>query len=583
MKRPGIVLSVSLSLMPLILVLDWLSGQPVQVQSAVLTVCANGCDYSSIQSAIDAAAPGDTVAVASGDYTESLTLSKTVSLIGANAADTIVHALPDNRVLTVTGETITPSVVISGLTLMGGVSAAGGGLMIENLAQPHVENLVLTQNHALNGGGLHVASGQPQTFANVNLIANSADNEGGGGYLGDPVTLIGGQISDNNTSSGVWGAWGGGLYSADYLTLSGTLISHNDAYKASWQCPRPHYCTERGTGGGVWANYPITIINSRFEGNTAYEQGSALSARSGGTIVNSLFVCNSGDGLYAIGNLDVLNTTIACPTATVTRALNIQNQGHITNTIISGAVIGVETQGTVWEDYNLYADVSTPLSGTIHQGGHSLQGAPLFVNAAAGDYHLTVQSAALNSGINTDLTVDFEGDPRPSGASADIGYDEFLLPFASYLPLIQRSGVYHQIIVKSTGHCLDVQGASMEEAAPAITYPCNHQDNQTWVSAPFSPETSYYDFNAKHSQQCLDVLAASLANGAAVIQWPCHQSDNQLWLLESVGNNYYRVRARHSNKCLDANGPLTQAGYVSVVQNSCQNTNSQLWKFEPQP
>lgn len=583
MNRMSATLSLSLSLLPLIFVLNWLGDQPGQIQATTLTVCASGCDYASMQAAIDAAQPGDTVAVASGVYTESLTLSKTVSLIGANAANTIVHALPNNRVLTVTGETITPSVVISGFTLTGGFNAAGGGLSIENLAQPHVENLVLFQNSALDGGGLYVAAGKPQTFLYVRIIGNTA-LIGGGGYLGSDSTFIGGQITDNNASTSNYGsALGGGLYANGHLTLSGTIVSHNDAHLFAWQCPRPHYCNDRGSGGGVYANYPVTIINSRFESNSSYEQGDAVSARQGGTIVNSLFVCNSGDVVYAAGNLTVLNTTLACPTTYGQVAINVQGQGHITNTLISGIPIGIQAQGTAWEDYTLFSNVITSVSGTVNQGGHSLQGAALFADAAAGDYHLTAQSAALNSGTNTDLAVDFEGDPRPSAAATDIGYDEFPFQFAIYLPLLQRPGVYHQITVKSTGHCLDVQGSATDPAAPVITYPCNTQDNQTWVSAPLLSEASYYEFNAKHSRQCLDVLAASLANGAAILQWPCRQTDNQLWQIESMGNNYYRVKARHSNKCLDANGPLTQAGYVSVIQNSCQNTNSQLWKFEPRP
>src|SRR5436305_4385712 len=58
---------------------------------------------SSIQAAIDAANDGDTVLVPAGLYTESLTLNKPVSLIGADANTTVIHALANQRVLTVTG------------------------------------------------------------------------------------------------------------------------------------------------------------------------------------------------------------------------------------------------------------------------------------------------------------------------------------------------------------------------------------------------------------------------------------------------------------------------------------------------
>ena len=67
----------------------------------------------SIQAAIDAANDGDTIVVNAGDYTESLTLSKPVSLTGVNSDTTIIQP-SGQRVLTVTGATISTSVVISG-------------------------------------------------------------------------------------------------------------------------------------------------------------------------------------------------------------------------------------------------------------------------------------------------------------------------------------------------------------------------------------------------------------------------------------------------------------------------------------
>ncbi len=74
----------------------------------------------SVQHAIDVANTGDQVLIASGLYTQSTTLYKPVSLTGVSSDTTILHAVAGQRVLTVTGATISNSVVISGMTFTGG-------------------------------------------------------------------------------------------------------------------------------------------------------------------------------------------------------------------------------------------------------------------------------------------------------------------------------------------------------------------------------------------------------------------------------------------------------------------------------
>ena len=54
-------------------------------RAATITVCASGCDYTTIQAAVDAAATGDTISVAAGTYTGNVTIGKAVTLEGAKA------------------------------------------------------------------------------------------------------------------------------------------------------------------------------------------------------------------------------------------------------------------------------------------------------------------------------------------------------------------------------------------------------------------------------------------------------------------------------------------------------------------
>ena len=53
-------------------------------QASTITVCPSGCDYTSIQTAVYAAKPNDTIEVHSGTYNESVVLTKDIAFNGTD-------------------------------------------------------------------------------------------------------------------------------------------------------------------------------------------------------------------------------------------------------------------------------------------------------------------------------------------------------------------------------------------------------------------------------------------------------------------------------------------------------------------
>jgi predicted outer membrane repeat protein len=196
----------------------------------------------SIQTCIDSAIDGDTIVIAAGDYTESLTLNKAVSLTGVNSATTIIHALPNDRVLTVT-VALTSSTIISGLTFMGGNVYGVGGIV----------------------GGIYAATGT-LTLLNSRIVSNT--------YTGVDTydAIIIGCLFLNNLQG---------------LNVQHTLYSTSSAFI--------------NNGGGVTVDGATTIVDSWFENTSGYNgyTNSGLSVSSGGLILsNTTFISNSQNAVY---------------------------------------------------------------------------------------------------------------------------------------------------------------------------------------------------------------------------------------------------------------------------------------------
>lgn len=243
-----------------------------------------------------------------------------VSIIGAGASTTIIQQTNGIDRVIEQDELLNGDIplTISNLTLTGGHCtssgldcSAGGGAVLAgfvagdtlNLSSVVVEsNISADTADAGNQGGGVAMSGPGFTITNSSFLNNSvttASNStglGAGVYFLDDVAgnlSITNSIFSGNTApaSSSVPAQGGGLEIAlnmagDTATVSGSTFTGNEALGTN------------GEGGGIYAEGPTTVSNSRIAGNTGAGGGSGYWQQgAAGTVKGNWWGCNGGPNM----------------------------------------------------------------------------------------------------------------------------------------------------------------------------------------------------------------------------------------------------------------------------------------------
>jgi hypothetical protein len=209
----------------------------------------------------------------------------------------------------------------------------------------------------------------------------------------------------------------------------------------------------------------VVASTAGVSSSSASQVASAIIASGATTITDTVAYAtnNAADGLDPTGGealflegeggVDIVrNSTLVAATPGTNFAMEARGETGSTtvtlqNTIVAhadnGLVIAQENMAsiTVNADHDAISGENT-FSGTYNRDGTVTSASPVFVNAAADDYHEAAASAAtIDKGatVSGDPATDLDGDLRTIGSAPDIGAYE--LPNAPTAAAVSTSGV----------------------------------------------------------------------------------------------------------------------------------------------
>jgi hypothetical protein len=335
-------LSLATIAVVLLLATPWAVSKSI---AALLTVCASGCDHISIQDAVDAAGPGDTIELAAETFIENVYVTGDVTIRGAGAGSTIVDGNSVYSVFDISNAQVT----LEEMTIRNGFEDSGGGIRSSGADTIlTVTNCEIIDNTSLNSGGGIVNYDGTVTITSNTISGNDSSLNGGGVHnSGGRMTIDGSAIRNN----GAYRYGGGVSVSSGEVTVFNTVIADNSARSGGGVLVtgvssadtdvtiRYSIIVSNGAAyyaGGVNAyglddvTDKLQITNSTITGNHAWQQGGVSADRC--TISNSTIAMNTASeycaGLCSFTGITLQQTIVAGNEPYNCRSGGVISAGH---------------------------------------------------------------------------------------------------------------------------------------------------------------------------------------------------------------------------------------------------------------
>lgn len=409
----------------------------VRVVDALKVRPAGGAGwYSSIQAAANAVTDDVTILVYEGTYPGRVYLrgndDNTIIRSVCGAGSTVIDGTGTNAVQfdsanhgsVIDGFQITNAIVgvfvngaaptIANCRIHGNANAGqGGGFYVTSASTLTVTGCEIHDNTAGSGAGLFLNGGTGHAISDTVIRNNTAVGSGGGAWINTPVSFTSVTIRDNTASDTMAATYGAGVFmnAGANAAFSRCVITGNSAPGTG------------NRGGAIYSAGTAVLENCVVAGNRGAQGGAAWVNAGTLTAVNSTIADNEategwGGAFFRNGGIVTIRNGILWGNRSSKSRL-----GHVA----AGSGITVSDSLVANDGDGNFADYPYFHNGTPTIEGFAAEDDPLFVNPAAGNYHLRSNSPAIDRGDAASAPLDdLDGDPRPAGDGVDLGADEYM-------------------------------------------------------------------------------------------------------------------------------------------------------------
>ena len=309
----------------------------LEVRAVTLYVGGGGpSNYTTIQSAVDDAMPGDTVYVYSGVYLENVVLNKTVTLIGENRKTTTINGNKSGDAVNISADWVN----VSRFTITeGGDLFWEAGIGLHSVRNCHIYNNNVSLNY---GDGIYLTSSSNNTLSHNNVSSNDVG-----------INLVGSddnKIIKNNFSANDW-------IGIKLDTSSNNIVSNNTMVKNGIHISGrlEHWNTHTIDTSNTVDDKPVHYWKDMVGGTIPPGAGQVILANCSNVAVENQNVSNGNVGILLgfsanntiANNTATSNTTLSSPPVAYDfeRFMGIMlfssSNNIMTNNRLSGNLIGI--------------------------------------------------------------------------------------------------------------------------------------------------------------------------------------------------------------------------------------------------